>query len=51
MFVLVTLYLPDGVIGLWRRLRERASRATPGAPAATEAVSSPAVAGRTGGEA
>jgi urea transport system permease protein len=23
MFVLVTLYLPDGVVGLWRRLRSR----------------------------
>jgi urea transport system permease protein len=51
MFVLVTLYLPDGVTGLWKRLRERGYRATPAAPAATEAVSSPAVAGRTGGEA
>ncbi|CAG9165461.1 hypothetical protein LMG23992_00495 [Cupriavidus laharis] len=52
MFVLVTLYLPDGVIGLWKRLRERGSRATPAAPAPAEAVSSPAaVAGRTGGEA
>lgn len=50
MFVLVTLYLPDGVIGLWKRLRERSSRATAG-PVPTEAVSSPAVAGRTGGEA
>lgn len=51
MFVLVTLYLPDGVIGLWKRLRERGSRATPAAPAPKETVSSPAVAGRTGGEA
>ncbi|CAG9174423.1 urea ABC transporter permease subunit UrtC [Cupriavidus pinatubonensis] len=51
MFVLVTLYLPDGVIGLWKRLRQRGSRATPAAAAPTEAVSSPAVAGRTGGEA
>ncbi|WER47718.1 urea ABC transporter permease subunit UrtC [Cupriavidus sp. WKF15] len=51
MFVLVTLYLPDGVIGLWKRLRERGSRATPASPVAQEAVSSPAVAGRTGGEA
>lgn len=24
LFVLVTLYLPDGIVGLWRRLRERA---------------------------
>jgi urea transport system permease protein len=51
MFVLVTLYLPDGVIGLLKRLRERSRRAMPAAPAAKEPVSSPAVAGRTGGEA
>ncbi len=51
MFVLVTLYLPDGVIGLWKRVRERASRATPATVATKEAVSSPTVAGRTGGEA
>ncbi|WP_183292979.1 urea ABC transporter permease subunit UrtC [Cupriavidus alkaliphilus] len=49
MFVLVTLYLPDGVTGLWQRWRER--RAHTAAPAATEPVSTPAVAGRSGGEA
>jgi urea transport system permease protein len=27
LFVLVTLYLPDGVVGLWRRWRERAGSA------------------------
>lgn len=51
MFVLVTLYLPDGVIGLLTRLRERGRRAIPAAPAVKDPVSSPAVAGRTGGEA
>ncbi|CAN7260166.1 urea ABC transporter, permease protein UrtC [compost metagenome] len=48
MFVLVTLYLPDGVTGLWNRLRERRAAAP---PAAADPVSAPAVAGRTGGEA
>ncbi|MNT81063.1 hypothetical protein D3C72_2206140 [compost metagenome] len=48
MFVLVTLYLPDGVTGLWNRLRERRVRPAPSAP---EPVSSPVVAGRSGGEA
>ncbi|MGH8789691.1 MAG: urea ABC transporter permease subunit UrtC [Cupriavidus necator] len=47
MFVLVTLYLPDGVTGLWQRLRERRAAAPPSA----EPVPAPAVAGRTGGEA
>jgi urea transport system permease protein len=25
LFIVVTLYLPDGVVGLWRRLRGRAA--------------------------
>jgi len=52
MFVLVTLYLPDGVIGLWRRLLA-GTRTDAGARAEseTETVSGPAVAGRTGGKA
>ncbi len=51
MFVLVTLYLPDGVIGLLKRLRERSRSTMPAKPAAKEPVSSSAVAGHTGGEA
>ncbi|KWR89844.1 urea ABC transporter permease subunit UrtC [Cupriavidus sp. IDO] len=49
MFVLVTLYLPDGVMGLGKRLRER-KRTSPPAPGSAPAPS-PAVASRTGGEA
>ncbi|MDK3024560.1 urea ABC transporter permease subunit UrtC [Cupriavidus taiwanensis] len=49
MFVLVTLYLPDGVTGLWQRWRERRAQAP--ASVTTEAVSAPAVTARTGGEA
>ncbi|MEK7318763.1 MAG: urea ABC transporter permease subunit UrtC [Pseudomonadota bacterium] len=42
MFVLVTLYLPDGVVGLWRRLRDRrTSKVETGAADEAEAVVAP----------
>jgi len=50
MFVLVTLYLPDGVLGLFKRLR---GVRRPAAPAAVAAVATAPAAGasRSGGEA
>lgn len=43
MFVLVTLYLPDGVVGLWRRLRERRTIKTDvAAPDASDVPAAPA---------
>ncbi|MCK9987098.1 MAG: urea transport system permease protein [Azoarcus sp.] len=33
LFIAVTLYLPDGVVGLWRRLRARTAPAAPAVPA------------------
>ncbi|HBD39227.1 MAG TPA: urea ABC transporter permease subunit UrtC, partial [Cupriavidus sp.] len=42
MFVLVTLYLPDGVVGLWRRLRDRrTSKVETGTADEAEAVVAP----------
>jgi urea transport system permease protein len=53
LFIAVTLYLPDGVVGLWRRLRAR--RAAPAAPrgaaAAPGAGAGPAAAGLQGADA
>jgi len=40
MFVLVTLYLPDGVVGLWRRLRGRHSEPVEAVEASEPVVTS-----------
>ncbi|MNS39424.1 leucine/isoleucine/valine transporter permease subunit [compost metagenome] len=51
MFVLVTLYLPDGVVGLWRRLRGKRTAAQKIQAATGEAVSPAAVTPQQGSEA
>ncbi|MGO4765072.1 urea ABC transporter permease subunit UrtC [Cupriavidus sp. 2KB_3] len=51
MFVLVTLYLPDGVVGLWRRLRGKRTAAQKIQAATGEAVNPAAVTPQQGSEA
>jgi urea transport system permease protein len=51
MFVLVTLYLPDGVVGLWRRLRGKRTAAQKIQAATGEPVNPAAVTPQQGSEA
>jgi len=51
MFVLVTLYLPDGVVGLWRRLRGNRTAAERIEAATDEPVAPSAVTQQQGSEA
>ena len=45
LFIAVTLYLPDGVVGLWRKLRARRAAALDDASAAAGAGRAPAIGG------